>query len=223
MLKNLFYLVSLLLLGSCSSVEITDKPIRFDEERIQLTLDYMRDRYGISQSDATISPEMVVVHWTAIPDLEKSFNAFYENKLPGWRPDLKNAGSLNVSAQFLIDRDGTVYRLMPENTMARHVIGLNHCAIGIENVGGTEETPLTGEQLRSNVRLIKYLKKKYPAIRYVIGHYEYTLFEEHPLWLEKDKTYRTTKTDPGIDFMTSIRNKTKKYRWEPVPEKNIAH
>jgi len=107
--------------------------------------------------------------------------------------------------------------------MARHVIGLNHCAIGIENVGGTEETPLTGEQLRSNVRLIKYLKKKYPAILYVIGHYEYTLFEEHPLWLEKDKTYRTTKTDPGIDFMTSIRNKTKKYRWEPVPEKNIAH
>jgi len=223
MLKKLFYLVSLLLLSSCSSVEITDKPIRFDEERIQLTLDYMRDRYGISQSDATISPEMVVVHWTAIPDLEKSFNAFYENKLPGWRPDLKNAGSLNVSAQFLIDRDGTVYRLMPENTMARHVIGLNHCAIGIENVGGTEETPLTGEQLRSNVRLIKYLKKKYPAILYVIGHYEYTLFEEHPLWLEKDKTYRTTKTDPGIDFMTSIRNKTKKYRWEPVPEKNIAH
>jgi N-acetyl-anhydromuramyl-L-alanine amidase AmpD len=183
----------------------------------------MRDRYGISQIDASISPEMVVVHWTAIPDLEKSFNAFYENKLPGWRPDLKNAGSLNVSAQFLIDRDGTIYRLMPENTMARHVIGLNHCAIGIENVGGTEETPLTGEQLRSNVRLIKYLKKKYPAIHYVIGHYEYTLFEEHPLWLEKDKTYRTTKTDPGLEFMTSIRNKTKKYRWEPVPEKNIAH
>lgn len=223
MVKILFYLASFLLLSSCSSVEITDKPIRFDEERIQLTLDYMRDRYGISQSDAAISPEMVVVHWTEIPDLEKSFNAFYENKLPDWRPDLKNTGFLNVSAQFLIDRDGTVYRLMPENTMARHVIGLNHCAIGIENVGGTEETPLTGEQLRSNVRLIKYLKKKYPAIRYVIGHYEYTLFEDHPLWLEKDKTYRTTKTDPGLEFMTSIRNKTKKYRWEPVPEKNIAH
>jgi N-acetyl-anhydromuramyl-L-alanine amidase AmpD len=183
----------------------------------------MQDRYGISQSDASISPEMVVVHWTEIPDLEKSFNAFYENKLPDWRPDLKNAGPLNVSAQFLIDREGTIYRLMPEKTMARHVIGLNHCAIGIENVGGTEETPLTGEQLRSNVKLIKYLKKNYPAIRYVIGHYEYTLFEDHPLWLEKDKTYRTTKTDPGIEFMTSIRNKTKKYRWEPIPEKNIAY
>jgi N-acetyl-anhydromuramyl-L-alanine amidase AmpD len=183
----------------------------------------MQDRYGISQSDASISPEMVVVHWTEIPDLEKSFNAFYENKLPDWRPDLKNAGPLNVSAQFLIDREGKIYRLMPEKTMARHVIGLNHCAIGIENVGGTEETPLTGEQLRSNVKLIKYLKKNYPAIPYVIGHYEYTLFEDHPLWLEKDKTYRTTKTDPGIEFMTSIRNKTNKYRWEPVPEKNIAY
>jgi N-acetyl-anhydromuramyl-L-alanine amidase AmpD len=183
----------------------------------------MLERYGISQKDAVIQPEMVVVHWTAIPDFEKSFNAFYENKLPNWRSDLKNAGLLNVSAQFLIDRDGTIYRLMPENIMARHVIGLNHCSIGIENVGGTEETPLTGEQLRSNIKLIKYLKKKYPDIRYVIGHYEYTLFEDHPLWLEKDKTYRTTKTDPGKEFMMSIRNKTKKYRWEPVPEKNIAH
>ena len=178
MVKTLFFLVSFLLLGSCSSIKITDKPIPFDEERKQLTLDYMLDRYGISQSDAVIRPKMVVVHWTEIPDLEKSFNAFYENKLPNWRSDLKNAGPLNVSAQFLIDRDGTIYRLMPENTMARHVIGLNHCAIGIENVGGTDETPLTGEQLRSNIHLIKYLKKKYPDIRYVIGHYEYTLFED---------------------------------------------
>ena len=58
-----------------------------------------------------------------------------------------------------------------------------------------------------------YLKEKYKTIEYLIGHYEYTLFEDHTLWLEKDKTYRTTKTDPGLEFMTSIRNKTKKYRY----------
>ncbi|MDZ7613029.1 MAG: peptidoglycan recognition family protein [Flavobacteriaceae bacterium] len=219
MVKTLYYLGSIIFLTSCSSVKITDKPIRFDQERVQLTLDYMLDRYGIVQTDAGIRPEMVVVHWTEIPDFEKSFNAFYNNRLPNWRPDLKNAGPLNVSAQFLVDRDGTIYRLLPENTMARHVIGLNHCAIGIENVGGTEETPLTWKQLKANVRLIKYLKKKYPAISYVIGHYEYTLFEDHPLWLEKDETYRTEKTDPGVEFMTDIRNKTKKYHWEPVPKK----
>jgi len=219
MVKTLCSLGMSLLFASCSAVKIVDKPIRFDEERVQLSLDYMQDRYGISQEDAVIHPEMVVVHWTEIPDFEKSFNAFYDNRLPNWRPDLKNAGPLNVSAQFLVDRDGTTYRLMPENNMARHVIGLNHCAIGIENVGGTEETPLTNEQLKANIRLIKYLKKKYPAIRFVIGHYEYTLFEDNPLWLEKDITYRTEKTDPGVEFMTGIRKKTKKYNWEPIPQK----
>ena len=32
-----------------------------------------------------------------------------------------------------VDRDGTICRLMPETWMARHVIGLNYSAIGIEN------------------------------------------------------------------------------------------
>ena len=85
---------------------------------------------------------------------------------------------------------------MPETTMARHVIGLNHAAIGIENVGGTEAMPLTKAQIKSNIRLVKYLSKKYP-IDYLIGHYEYANFEGHELWLEKDDGYRTEKTDPG--------------------------
>lgn len=104
--------------------------------------------------------------------------------------------------------------------MARHVIGLNHCAIGIENVGGLEDKPLTKKQLKSNIKLIKYLKKKYATIEYVIGHLEYQNFEGHELWLEKDETYRTQKTDPGVKFLNSIRQKTSKYNWKPVPQKN---
>jgi N-acetyl-anhydromuramyl-L-alanine amidase AmpD len=109
---------------------------------------------------------------------------------------------------------------MPEKTMARHVIGLNHCAIGIENVGGTEETPLTRKQLRSNIELVKYLKEKYPKIEYLIGHLEYTRFEGHPLWLEVDDSYRTEKTDPGVDFIDKIRLETSDFNWSPLPPKN---
>ena len=109
---------------------------------------------------------------------------------------------------------------MPETTMARHVIGLNHCAIGIENVGGTSDMPLTQKQLKSNIKLIKYLKEKFPNIDYVIGHFEYTRFEEHPLWLEIDKGYRTEKTDPGKDFIDTIRKSTVNLNWEPVPDKS---
>lgn len=179
----------------------------------------MEKRYGITTSSTEIKPKMIVVHWTAIPSLEKSFNAFKDTRLPNWRPDITSASSLNVSAQFLIDRDGTVYRLMPETTMARHVIGLNHCAIGIENVGGTQKTPLTRKQLKANIRLVKYLKESYPEIDYVIGHMEYTQFENHPLWMEIDEGYRTQKTDPGADFINKIRNATASYQWKPVPTK----
>jgi len=220
MKKYLFLLVLIsLIITSCSTVKIVDKPITFDNERDSLTLEYLEKRYGLVQETPTITPKMVVVHWTAIPTLDKSYNAFKDSKLSNWRPEIVNASALNVSSQFLIDQDGTVYRLLPETTMARHVIGLNHCAIGIENVGGLKDKPLTKKQLKANIKLINYLKKKYPQIDYVIGHFEYTNFEGHELWLEKDEGYRTEKTDPGIEFITTIRKKTSKNNWKPVPEK----
>ncbi|WP_400073252.1 N-acetylmuramoyl-L-alanine amidase [Zobellia russellii] len=200
------------------SPKIVDKPIIFDETRRQLSLEYLKDRYGLEQSKPTINPKMIVLHWTVIPSLEESFEAFNPPTLPNWRPDIKNVSGLNVSSQFMVDRDGTIYQLLPETTMARHVIGLNHCAIGIENVGGTEALPLTEAQLKANIELVKYLANKY-AIDFVIGHYEYTNFEGHPLWLEKDKGYRTVKTDPGQDFTNKVRQAVKYLNFEPVPQK----
>lgn len=193
-----------------------DRPIIFDAQRKALTLEYLSQRYGLVQKEPNIVPKMIVLHWTVLPTFEKSFNAFNASTLPQWRPDIENVSGLNVSSQFMVDRDGTIYRLMPETTMARHVIGLNHCAIGIENVGGTEELPLTDKQLKSNIWLVRYLATKYD-IDYVIGHYEYTYFEGHPLWLEKDDGYRTVKTDPGEDFMLRIRKATKDVQFKPLP------
>ena len=216
-MRLLISFIGLLFLNSCAiSVPIVDKPIVFKQKRVKLTQDYLENRYGMSQDNILIKPQMIVVHWTAIPTLEKSFEAFYNESLPNWRPELVNQSALNVSAQFLVDQDGTIYRLMPENHMARHVIGLNHAAIGIENVGGTIETPLTKAQLKSNIKLIKYLKTKH-SINYLIGHYEYTLFENHPLWKEVDSGYRTEKTDPGIAFMAKIRRATSKLKFKTNP------
>lgn len=198
--------------------EIVDIPIIFDEQRMELTKEYLLNRYNLDQETPEITPKMVVLHWTAIPSLKKSFEAFNRSTLPNWRPDLENVSGLNVSSHFLVDQDGTIYRLMPETLMARHTIGLNHCAIGIENVGGTEGMPLTKAQLRSNIYLVNYLASKYD-IDYVIGHQEYTLFENHPLWLEVDDGYRTEKTDPGLDFVEKVRKATKKFNFKPVPLK----
>lgn len=218
-MKKTSLIVLAITLGACSSQkEIVDIPIIFDEQRIELTKEYLLKRYELDQDTPEITPKMVVLHWTAIPSLKKSFEAFNRSTLPNWRPDLVNVSGLNVSSHFLVDQDGTIYRLMPETTMARHTIGLNHCAIGIENVGGTEGLPLTKQQLKSNIYLVNYLASKYD-IDYVIGHQEYTLFEGHPLWLEVDDGYRTKKTDPGMDFVEKVRKATKKFNFKPVPTK----
>lgn len=213
-----FSIFLFLLITSCTTTKtIVARPITFNDERKILTLEYLENRYGLQQDAPEIIPKMIVLHWTVIPTFQKSFEAFNSATLPNWRPDIKNISGLNVSSQFMVDRDGTIYQLLPETTMARHVIGLNHCAIGVENVGGTDELPLTNAQLKSNIWLIRYLKKKY-AIDYVIGHYEYTLFENHPLWLEKDDGYRTKKTDPGPDFMSNVRKAVKDLNFKELPK-----
>lgn len=204
---------------SCSSSQATfrifDKPITWNDDREELSLKYLKDRHGLEKDTASIDPRMVVVHWTAINSVEVTFDVFNPPTLGG-RDDLTGASNLNVSSQFLIDRDGTIFRLLPDTRFARHVIGLNYLAIGIENVGG-EDSPLTKEQLKANEELIRHLQKKYP-IEYVIGHHEYQNFQTTDLWKEADPDYRTIKSDPGDSFMQKLRKNLADLNLKPVPK-----
>lgn len=186
------------------ALEIKQMPIEFSQNRINLSKDYIKNSYGIKVENINIVPKMIVIHHTAVDDLKESFDRFYPEILLTDRKDIQKAGKLNVSAHFLVDFDGTIYSLMPENYMARHVIGLNLSSIGIENVGGNKRV-LTNEQLEANIKLVEYLKEKYKTIEYLIGHYEYTKFENSSLFLERNKEYRTIKQDPSIDFMEKLR------------------
>ena len=208
------------LIKPIQSLKIIDKPIDFKEERIALTKEYIKTHYGKSVKNITIVPKIIVLHWTAEPNFTKSFNRLKPQRLLTDRKDIAKASLLNVSAQFLIDRDGTIYRLMPEEWMARHVIGLNYSSIGVENVGGKDNKidDLTPAQRQANKDLIRYLKHKYPTIEYLIGHYEYTQMESTPLWLEKDKGYRTIKADPGEKFMAEVRDAVKDLRLKMPPK-----
>jgi beta-N-acetylhexosaminidase len=187
--------------------KIIDRPIDFGPERIALTKAYIKEHYGKTVDDITIDPKIIVLHWTAEMDANRSYEMLWPERLRGARTDIASAGALNVSAHFLVDRDGTIYRLMPETWMARHVIGLNYSSIGIENVGGegNDKEDLTPAQLHANIALVRYLKRKYPDITYLIGHHEYRKMEKSPLWLERDKGYRTEKKDPGPHFMRAVR------------------
>lgn len=184
--------------------QILEKPIIFDDIRKDLSLLYLKERYGITKSFPSINPRIVVVHWTGMVDLEASHKIMNDPSLSASRTDIQKGGSLNVSAHYLVGRNGDIYRMLPDTVFARHVIGLNYYAIGIENVGN-DQYPLTDDQLEANIKLIKLLKEKFD-IDYVIGHYEYKSFIGTPLWLEQNDSYLTEKTDPGIEFMERLRN-----------------
>ena len=134
--------------------------------------------------------------------MESNFKYFNNTHLESARNTLKKQSTLNVSSQYIIDRDGTVYQLMEPTQFARHTIGLNYCAIGIENIGSKTQ-PLTDKQVIANEKLIRLLTQKH-QIEYLIGHSEYGVFRNSKLWIESDPKYFTGKEDPGNVFMTKI-------------------
>jgi len=190
---------------------IISKPIIFGKKRISLTKKYIKTHYGLDVKDIKIEPKSIVLHWTGMMNFSWCFNSMKKEKIISDRKYIKRAGLVNVSAHFLIDRDGTIYQLMPDNWMARHTIGLNYNAIGIENVGGARNRveDLTQAQVIANAKLIKYLKQKYPKIEYLLGHLEYFDMEKTSLWLEHNRRYRTYKADPGPKFMREVRERVK--------------
>ena len=177
-------------------VPYVDNFIRWSLLRDKLIEEYTLEHYGKIYYE--IIPQAVVVHWTAGGTLESNRLFFY--------PETGDDDTLNVASQFLVGRDGTVWRLMLETNFARHAIGYNHCAIGIENVGGYNgDEDLTEAQLAANVRLIKYLHAKYPTIKYVFGHYQQDAARASGLYIELVPDYYAGKSDPGPIFMRGLR------------------
>ncbi|RZL48035.1 MAG: N-acetylmuramoyl-L-alanine amidase [Pedobacter sp.] len=211
----LFLLIICSKLSFAQEIKIIEKPIIFDATRTRLSLDYLKRRHSLIQNEPTINPTMIVLHWTASRSLMGTYNAFNKSILPSGRRNLTGASSLNVSSHFLVDRDGTIYQLLPDTTFARHVIGLNYCAIGIENVGSSDY-PLTKAQLLANEKLVRYLAKKY-KIQYLIGHYEHTFFKNTSMWRETDPYYQSGKIDPGKTFMKNIREELQDLNLKGAP------
>jgi N-acetyl-anhydromuramyl-L-alanine amidase AmpD len=198
-----FFQLSIFVKSQDTDFEIIRKPINYNSDRKKLSLDYLRDRHNLIQSQPTILPKIIVLHYTGGGTLNSNFNYFNKTTIESGRVYNKNQSSLNVSAHYLIDKNGKIYQLIEDTLFARHTIGLNYCAIGVENIGG-DKGPLTSAQVVSNAKLVRYLKKKYP-IEYVIGHSEYSKFRKTKWWKETNPNYYTGKSDPGSDFLQKVR------------------
>ena len=79
-----------------------------------------------------------------------------------------------MCSHFVIDRNGTIYRLVPTSIMCRHTVGLNWTAVGIEHVGQSDaEVMGNARQLAASLRLTRALQGRYGIpTRDVIGHNE---------------------------------------------------
>lgn len=186
--------------------KIVDKLIPFDDERVRLTLEYRHQHEDPEAKDITIAPKVIILHYTAGGTAKGTIEYFSGNHMEAARAQLAKASDLNVSAHFLVDRDGTIYRLVPETQFARHCIGLNHIAIGVENVGDESKWPLTDAQVEADAQLVRYLAAKYP-ITHLIGHMEAARLEGKIYFTERDPKYRNSKPDPGKRFMKLVRAK----------------
>ena len=189
-----------------AAIAIVDAPIAWSAEREQLTLAYRREHSDPDAKDLAITPHVIVLHYTDGTSAKATRAYFAQPRIEAARKELARHGAVNVSAHFVVDRDGTIYRLQPETRYARHCIGLNHVAIGIENVGDGDAHPLTDAQVEADAALVRDLAARFP-ITHLLGHYEVMKFRADPLYVELDPGYHNDKPDPGARFMARVRER----------------
>lgn len=197
------------------TISVDDKPsINVDtvdilsQKKLELTTEYCRVHYG-QNSYKLDTPRIIVVHYTAIDDLDATLNLFKKDLIHSSRDYIKDFSSLNVGIHYVVDKDGRIFHLMPDTIVARHLIGFNHVALGIENIAA-DSTGLTAAQVESNARLIRFLADKYPTIRYMIGHHEYNNKDlaHFKYFRSLNPAYKPYgKIDPGDPFMLKLRNR----------------
>lgn len=110
-----------------------------------------------------MNPDLIVIHYTG------------DNSLMGALEELTSPKGREVSAHLVIDKDGSVYQLLPLNVVGWHAgesnyydeVYVNRFSIGIENVGFGDEWP--DAQVEVIRAVIEALFEAYP-IRDVVGH-----------------------------------------------------
>jgi N-acetylmuramoyl-L-alanine amidase len=163
-------LVGLLLLAPAAPPKpaIVAKPITFGAQRRAETAAYAQRHYGLD-TWRLVSPHVIVEHYTGSESLRSAYSTFASDA-----PDAELHELPGTCAHFVIDRDGTIYQLVPLTTICRHTVGLNYTAIGIEHVGRSDAEILGNRrQLEASLRLTAWLMSRFGiALRNVIGHNE---------------------------------------------------
>ena len=144
------------------------KPVPFGAARIAETVAYEQRHYGLRRS-TLVGPHVIVEHYTANESFAGTWATFASDA-----PDPELGEEPGTCAQFVVDRDGTIYQLVRLPLVCRHTVGLNWTAIGIEHVGTSDQEILGNpRQLAASLALTLWLSNRYRITRNnVIGHNE---------------------------------------------------
>jgi N-acetylmuramoyl-L-alanine amidase len=147
---------------------VVSKPIPFGQKRREEMRAYSKRHYGIDDYRLA-KPKVIVEHYTATSSFGPVFRTFAQDS-----PDVELHELPGVCSHYVIDRGGTIYKLVSLKLMCRHTVGLNYTAIGIEHVGQSDGQVLGDKrQLRASLRLTRMLQGRYGiATKNVIGHAE---------------------------------------------------
>lgn len=77
----------------------------------------------------------------------------------------KANGWSGAGYHFLVRKDGTIYRLRPENTIGAHASGANSDSLGICFEGAYMRETMPQTQIKAGQELVAYLKSKYGISR----------------------------------------------------------
>jgi beta-N-acetylhexosaminidase len=147
---------------------IVKRFIPFPQKRKREMAAYAKRHYGID-SYVLKNPHVIVDHVTVTPSFQATYNTFAPD-----RPDVELHELPGVCSHFVVDKDGTIYQLVPLTIMCRHTVGLNYTSIGIEHVGYSDSQVLgDSRQLKASLALTRWLRCTYGiSLGNVIGHNE---------------------------------------------------
>jgi N-acetylmuramoyl-L-alanine amidase len=143
-------------------------PIPYGAARKREMAAYSLRHYG-EHTYVLSHPKVIVEHYTETATAQEAFNTFAPDV-----PDNEFHELPNTCAHFLVEPNGRIDQLVALSLRCRHTTGLNWTAIGIENVGFSDQAILDDPaQIAASLRLTRWLRCRYAiSLKNVIGHNE---------------------------------------------------
>jgi N-acetylmuramoyl-L-alanine amidase len=169
--------------SAAAKPEIHKMLIPYPQHRKREMAAYSKRHYGQHKWRLN-EPKLVVEHYAAAGSISSIYNTFRSDQ-----PDVEFHELPNVCSHFAVSASGAIYKFVPVSIRCRHVVGLNHVAIGIEHVGFSDQDILgRPAELNASLQLTQWLRCRFGLpVEQVIGHNESL---SSPFYKELDPRFR---------------------------------